>query len=60
MPYFSSHIKGSQVYTKIIRDGEEIGYLEKTKNFDFNYQTLNFLKEPVVLKMVIFIPVLNF
>ena len=27
-------LKGSQVYTKIIRNGEEIGFLEKTKNFD--------------------------
>lgn len=45
-----THLVGAQVYTKIIRNGREIGYVQKTKNYDFNYQYLNFLNNPVVLK----------
>jgi len=34
-----THLKGIQVWTKIIRKGNDIGYLFYNKYYDFNYQT---------------------
>ena len=33
-----SHTAGSAIWTQIIRDNEEIGYLDMNMNYDFNFQ----------------------
>jgi hypothetical protein len=44
-----THLIGKRVYTKIIRNGKEIGYLQKTMNYDFDYQFTSFFVNPVTL-----------
>ena len=43
---------GISVSTTIIRDGKEVDYLTNNKNFDFNYQYVNFLTNPLKIKKV--------
>ena len=41
MPH--THLTGRQIYTKILNNGTETGYLAKNKYYDFNYQNTIFL-----------------
>jgi hypothetical protein len=45
-------IKGKEVFSKVIRDGKELGYITNNRNYDFNYQYYNFLTKPFALKKV--------
>lgn len=42
-----THLAGVEVWTKIIRNGEEKGYLFRNKYYDFNYQN-TYLLNPAV------------
>ncbi|RNA17654.1 DBH-like monooxygenase 1, partial [Brachionus plicatilis] len=42
-----THLSGLEVSTKIIRDGQDIGYLFRNKYYDFNYQNTYLLNPPV-------------
>ena len=42
-----THLVGIDVWTRIIRKGEDIGYLHRNKYYDFNYQN-NYLLDPYV------------
>jgi hypothetical protein len=45
---------GYDVWTKIVRNGIDIGYLARNPNYDFNYQNYLTLKPSVVLTKVSF------
>jgi hypothetical protein len=38
---------GTEIWTKIFRKGEDIGYLFRNRNYDFNYQN-NYMLNPYV------------
>ena len=42
-----THLVGNEIWTKIIRNGSDIGYLFRNQNYDFNYQN-NYLLSPFV------------
>ena len=42
-----THLLGKQVWTKIIRNGEYVGYLFRNKYYDFNYQQSYELDPPI-------------
>ncbi len=42
---------GTEVWTKIIRKGVDIGYLFRNKYYDFNYQNSYKLEPPVKLTL---------
>jgi hypothetical protein len=42
-----THLTGTEVWTKIIRKGVDIGYLFRNKYYDFNYQNSYNLDPPV-------------
>lgn len=35
-----THLAGQEVWTKLIRNGTDMGYLNKNKYYDFNYQNI--------------------
>ena len=47
-----THTVGYEVYTKIIRKGNDIGYLFKNDYYDFNYQNIYTLNPPVNITKV--------
>lgn len=47
-----THLAGSQVFSKVVRNGSEVEYIANNKYYDFNYQYVNFLQRPVTLKRV--------
>ncbi len=49
---FKFIFQGRELYTKIIRNNQEIGYLANNKYYDFNYQYINYLQQPIKLKKV--------
>ena len=49
-----THTVGYEVYTKIIRKGNDIGYLFKNDYYDFNYQNIYTLNPPVNITKVSF------
>ena len=51
MPH--THLKGKELYTTLIRNGQEIAYLANNKYYDFNYQYYNFLSKPISIQPVI-------
>lgn len=42
-----THLVGKEIWTKIYRKGEDIGFLHRNKNYDFNYQN-NYVLNPFV------------
>lgn len=48
MPH--THLYGYSVQTRIIRNGEDIGFLSKNDNYDFNYQQAYEINPPVKLR----------
>lgn len=42
-----THLAGTEIWTKIYRNGQDIGYLFRNRNYDFNYQN-NYLFNPFV------------
>jgi hypothetical protein len=42
-----THLAGTEVWTKIIRNGEDKGYLFRNNYYDFNYQNSYILDPPV-------------
>ncbi len=44
-----THLHGKAISTTILQDDKEIAYITNNKNYDFNYQYLNFLTNPVTL-----------
>ena len=53
MPH--THLRGKELYTTLIRNGQEIAYLANNKYYDFNYQYYNFLSKPISIQQVIII-----
>lgn len=49
-----THLTGIEVWTKIIRNGTDIGYLNLNKNYDFNYQDSLQLDPPINITKVLF------
>ena len=47
-----THLQGKEIWTKIIRNGKDMGYLFHNKHYDFNYQQNFVLNPPVVLTKV--------
>jgi hypothetical protein len=47
-----THLQGKEVWTKIIRNGKDMGYLFRNKHYDFNYQQNFIINPPVVLTKV--------
>jgi hypothetical protein len=45
-----THLAGKSVYTTLIRNGAEIQYISNNPYYDFNYQNLNFLQNPITVK----------
>ena len=41
---------GTSVSTRVIRNGQDLGYLHRIKNYDFNYQQVYELTPSFVLK----------
>jgi hypothetical protein len=50
MPH--SHLKGREIYSKLVRNGKEIADIVNNKNFDFNYQYYNFFQNHITFKKV--------
>jgi hypothetical protein len=50
MPH--THLAGTAVYTKLIRNGKDIGYVFNIPNYDFNYQQTFTLTPYVTLTKV--------
>ena len=47
-----THLAGVKIWTKIIRNGRDIGYLFNNQYYDFNYQNLYLLDTPVNITKV--------
>ena len=47
-----AHLHGREIYLSILRNGKEDVFLSHNKYFDFNYQYINFLKNPINLREV--------
>lgn len=45
-----THLAGRSLYSKVIRNKKEVEYIGNNKYYDFNYQYVNFLKKPVVMR----------
>jgi hypothetical protein len=50
MPH--THLAGFEIWTKIVRDGFDIGYLFNNKYYDFNYQNTYILNPPINITKV--------
>jgi hypothetical protein len=53
-----THLLGVEVFTKVIRNGTDIGYLTRNKEYDFNYQQSIQVDPPFTLTKVCY--VINF
>ncbi len=47
MPH--THLHGTAVSTTVVQEGEEVSFITNNQNYDFNYQYMNFLTNPVKL-----------
>ncbi|WP_411023013.1 hypothetical protein, partial [Salmonella sp. s51228] len=45
-----SHLTGVSIWTQIIRDGKEIGYLDSNFNYDFDFQYFVIPSETVIIQ----------
>ena len=45
-----THLAGTQVFSKVIRNGKEVEYIANNKYYDFNYQYVNFMQKPVTMR----------
>jgi hypothetical protein len=52
MAFPHTHLTGKEIYTKIIRNGKDIGYLFKNSYYDFDFQNIYRLDPPVILTKV--------
>ena len=50
-----THLTGMELYTKIIRNGVDIGYLFYNKYYDFNFQNSYEISPPAVVTRVILV-----
>lgn len=47
-----THLTGVEIWTKIVRKGVDIGYLNYNKYYDFNYQNHLTIDPPIVVTKV--------
>ena len=47
-----THLAGTQVFSKVVRNGREVEFIANNKYYDFNYQYINFLQKPVIMRRV--------
>ena len=47
-----AHLAGIDLYTNIIRDGVDVGYLYKNKHFEIRLQTQIYFDPPVAITSV--------
>lgn len=52
MAHPHTHLTGIELWTQIIRNGDDIGYLFRNKYYNFNYQNSYLLDPPVNLTKV--------
>jgi hypothetical protein len=47
-----THLAGTQVFSKVVRNGTEVEYIANNKYYSFNHQYVNFLTKPVTMRKV--------